>query len=699
MKYKSIICATIVLSVLFGVCGCGVKTEYINPYSEFYSIRYDTGSDADMTVDFSTLDGSLVQNIKKIDAFSPTWNFKKAGAVNYETLEQLKYLKEFKSESLRIDMAFSGGGIGESDGIKVGNVKDDNSWVNVNELNKVLSQNGVLPYFVMLGIPTFAQIDGGKLSYPDMEKYAQFCADVSSYFKEKGQRVIYETWNEPDLQSRSYWTDTMQAFIDLNIAEALALKTGDSDAFVVEQGLCWPVQYCNDYVNAIEGTYWDYYMAETQKAGNHIDAFSWHYYGDSYGRVEGCDNNKNDFSYYKQAVRNAINKDNDTYGLNTMTQHVTEYANSKAGSGKIVATGLIPNIYESIEEAYASTDISRFSWAYFVGTQDYALVNPYSWKKTPSFYIHWTLGRLPLAPAKVTAKENLSDTFGWKTGVDSHRAGVIIYNKTLNETYSILRDEYRQREMDSRNLKVKLKNVPFNAETLKVYLIDNEHVAYTTNADKPYLIMDIEKEKIKKNEVTIDIKLPGNSACYIEIGDATDSSELDTISNLESHIVRKDYYYEERADLMPYADMHENSFNTSLGMLDHETGKTAIMVTLDDMNEFGNLLLNYNVFGNLSSEQAQKAVGVRIDYHTPNGYEKSCDYYWRNYKGGFAYSGWGTGDSADSSRSFGNTTQGSYTIPLMQNSPIGWDGRIQVTYYMANAGENISATFNLSGVK
>ncbi len=699
MKYKSIICATLISALLLGASGCNLGAEYINPYSDFYSIRYDTDSNADMTIDFSSLDGTLIQNVKKIDAFSPTWNFKKAGSVNYETLEQLKYLGEFKNESLRIDMAFSGGGIGETEGIKNGVIKDDGSWINVNELNKALNKNGVLPYFVMLGIPTFAQLDGGTLSYPDIDKYKQFCADVSSYFDEKGQRVIFETWNEPDLQNRNYWKDTMQSFIDLNIAEALALKTGDPDAYVVEQGLCWPVQYCKDYVNSIGSTYWDYYMEETKKAGNHIDAFSWHYYGDSYGRVEGTNNNKDSFSYYKNAVRDAINEDNDAYNLHTMTQHVTEYANSKAGSGKIVATGLIPNIYESIEEAYASTDIARFSWAYFVGTQDYALVNPYSWKKSPSFYVHWTLGRLPLSPAKVTAKDGLDDTFGWKTGVDEHRASAIIYNKTLNETYSILRDEYRQRAKDSRTVNVKITNVPFDAETLKVYLIDNEHVSYTTSADKPYLIMDIEKEKIKENEVTIDIKLPGNSACYIEIGDSTDCSELDIVSNLDSHIVRKDYYYEERADLMPYADMHENSFNASIGMLDHDEGKTALMVTLDDMNEFGNLLLNYNVFGNTLGDNEQKAIGIRIDYHTAKGYEKSCDYYWRNYRGGFTYSDWGTGETSDVSRSFGNATNGEFTIPLMQNSPDGWDGRIQVTYYMVNAGANVSATLNLSGVK
>ena len=700
MKRKSILFT--MLASLFALSACGDMAnglEYINPYSEFYAIRYDTNSTADMTIDFSNQDGTLVQNIKKIDAFAPTWNFLSDGAVNYATLEQLKYMKEFKNESLRIDMAFGGGGIGDSDGIADGLIKDDNSWVDVNELSNALNKNGVLPYFVMLGIPRFAQEESGtQVSYPKIEEYEKFCMDVASYFKEKGQRVVFETWNEPDLNAYKYWTSGMPSFIEMNVAEAIALKKGNPDAYVVEQGLCWPVSYCKNYVPTLEGTYWDYYMRKTEELGNHIDALSWHYYGDSFGKISGCKSEKDDFSYYKAAVREAINRDNATYDLYTMTQHCTEFAHSKAGSGKLVATGLIPNVYEAIEEAYASTDISRFSWAYYVGSGDYALINPYSWKKTPSFYVHWSLGRLPLIPAQVSAKENLDETFGWKTGVDSHRASAIIYNKTLNDTYTVT-DTYRQRATDSRNVNVQIKNVPFDAKSLKVYLIDNEHVAYTTTADKPYLIMDIQEEKIKTDSVTLDLKLPGNSAFYIEIDDGQGISELDEKSNLESHIVRKDYYYEERKDYMPYADMYENAFDASLGMLNHAIGKTAVMVTLDDMNEFGNLQLEYDVYGNLTGESAQKAIGVRIDYHTENGYENACNYYWRNYRGGFAYDGWGTGENATTLRSFGNATSGTYTLPLMQNAPSGWDGRIQITYYMVDAGKNVAATFRAKGVK
>ena len=701
MKRKSIMFT--ILATMFTLSACGDSVakgvEYINPYSDYYSVRYNTDTSPDMVIDFSSRDGASIQNIKKIDMFAPTWNFVSGDTVNYATLEQLKYLPELKSESFRMDMAFGAGGLGDSKEVNKGIIKSDSSWTAVNEFVKTLNSNGTLPYFAMLGVPEFARADGGSYkSYPNMNVYEQFCSDVASYFKEKNQRVIYETWNEPDLDSYTFWTDGMQLFVDMNVAEASAFKKGNPDAYVVEGGLCWPIKFCKDYVSSLEGTLWDYYMKKTEEAGNHIDAFSWHYYGDSSGRVEGCEDESDNFSYWKNSIRAAINQDNEKYDLYTMTQHCTEFATSAYQTSELVACGLIPNIYETIDVAYASTDISRFSWACYFIDSPFSIINPYSWQKTPAFYVLWSVGRLPLAQANVTVDKGIDETFGWRTGVDEHRAGAIVYNKTLNKTYTIT-EKYIQDAKDSRDISVQLKNVPFDAKSVKVYLIDNEHVAYTTASDKPYLIMNLENEQIKDGDVTIDLKIPGNAACYIEIDDGKGISELDETSNLESHIVRKDYYYEERADLMPYADMYENSFDVSLGMLDNETGKTALMVTLDNMSEFNALQLEYDIFGNFTGENDNKAIGVRVDYHTESGYVNSCDYYWRNYKNGFSYNGWGTGNKANTARSFSNEENGTYTIPLMQNAPDGWNGRVQLTYYMVNAGKNVSAVFSASGVK
>lgn len=695
-KLVSVVCMGV---LAFSGCSSGTTTtEWINPYSDTYAVRYDTESTADLTVDFSKRDGSLSQNVKKIDMFSPTWNFLKGSGLDYGSLDSLKYMREFKSESMRVDMMFGNGGIGNNSYTNQGLVGTDNAWHKVNTLTDALEKGGALPYYIMVGIPGYAQADGGNAkSYPDMEKYTEFCRNTAAYFKNSGQRIIYETWNEPDLNATSYWTSGMPLFIDTSVAAAKAYKEGDPDAYVAELGLCWPVTFCKDDVPSLGGTLWDYYMQKSAEAKNHIDAFTWHYYGNSTCDMEGIKKTSENFSYYKDAVRASINKDNDKYDLYTMTQHCTEFSPAATGSGIVVQTGIIPKLYKSIDYVLDTTDISRFSWASYLMSEFY-LINPYSWEKSPVFYVLWSFGRLPLSPATVTAESGVEETFGWMTGIDSKRASAIIYNKTLNPSYSVSTSQYIQRAEDSRSISVKLTGVPFTAKNAKIYLIDNEHVSHNTEDAEPYLVMDLDENKIKNGDVVIDLKIPGNAAMYIELDDGDGQCETDYVNELKQHIVRKDYYYEERADLMPYSDIHENSFEVSLGMLGHKTGKTAINVTLDDMKSFEKLAFDYNIYGDMTGAGTNKGLGVRVDYHTANGYTTSANYYWRNYRGDFTYSGWGTGVECSNGTSFGSALDGHYEIELMENSPLDWDGRIMVTYYMVDCGENASAVIQTKGI-
>jgi hypothetical protein len=293
---------------------------------------------------------------------------------------------------------FGGGGLGQDDKINQG-VLNDSSMSKINEFISGLDNSGVLPYFCMLGIPTYAQSSSGtNLSTPDSDTYKQFCSDISSYFKTNNQRVIYETWNEPDLNSTSYWTDGMPSFIDTSILAAQGYKQGNPDATVIELGLCWPVAFCSDNVSSIGMTLWDYYMQKTKASGNSIDGISWHYYGDSSSKMEGCADETDNFSYYKNAVRAAINRDNEEYDLSTLTQNLTEYHPSATGSGLLLQTGIIPNLYSAIDTGLATTDVSRISWNSFL-TEEFGLIDPYSWQKRPVFYVMWSYGRLPVEKA------------------------------------------------------------------------------------------------------------------------------------------------------------------------------------------------------------------------------------------------------------------------------------------------------------
>lgn len=281
--------------ILMATCSCENKTEQTINNDEFYKIFYDTSTTPDVEIDFSKKDATAIQNVKKIDMFSPTWDFLSGNSVNYASLDSLKAMKEFKSESLRVDMMFGLGGIGTNDLTQAGIVNSDAAWYKVNALADALKNNAnSLPYLIMVGIPSVAQNNGSYKGYPNLEKYSKFCEDVAKYFKDTKRRVIYETWNEPDLDATSYWTSGMPLFIDTSIAATKAYKKGNPDAYVAELGLCWPVTFCNDNVTSLNGTLWDYYMKKTKEANNSIDAFTWHYYGDSNANMEGCNKHQED---------------------------------------------------------------------------------------------------------------------------------------------------------------------------------------------------------------------------------------------------------------------------------------------------------------------------------------------------------------------------------------------------------------------
>ena len=112
-----------------------------------------------ITVDFSAKTGVEVQNIKKIDMFSPTWEFcgTGPGMVNYESVEQLKLLDDLQSERFRIDLMMGNGGIGSLIGANGNNGKTDKEFGAVYEIAKVLQDNNSSSMFVLCDVPPYAQ--------------------------------------------------------------------------------------------------------------------------------------------------------------------------------------------------------------------------------------------------------------------------------------------------------------------------------------------------------------------------------------------------------------------------------------------------------------------------------------------------------------------------------------------------------------
>ena len=673
--------------------GCSGGESNVSDY-----VSFDAAKNT-IEVDFGKKDGTGVQNIKKYDMFTPTWTMTSGDTANYGAIDQFKSIDPIKAEAYRVDLMLGMGGMGAftANSSELSG-KTEEEWSITDAVVDGLTENGVIPYIVMVGIPQYAWGDKGSWrSTPDMAKYKEFVTNAATYLTNRGKRIIYETWNEPDLGGDgTFWTDSMNDLVDVNILQAKTIKEVNPDAEVAELGLCWPVTF-------IETGYWDYYMQRVREENHTIDAFSWHFYASHGGEFESSSHRDGGFTKWKSVIREAIAKGQKINpSMQTMQQHLTEFSPADAGDELIDQVGIVPSFYETIKLGLQATDISRISWNSYL-TDDYGMIHPYSYQRRPVYYVLWSFGRLPVDKASVTISEAVAEDFGTMSGVDSRRAGVVVYNRHKLDGYG---EKYvdQLKKLDAENTKsvtLKLKNVPFEAETCKIYLIDNEHVAYTATQDTPYLVFDRDSfaDKLNENgEAEITLNIPGNASMYVEIGDESGTYELDDEKKLADTIVRKDYFYVDRGDDKPYAYMHENSLSAYVSMANEAKGSGTMCVTMDGLENTENLNVSYETWGGeVDNTEKDVGIGFRIDYRKHDGkYANSTFYYIRNYKNEIPVSSFGTGLGAENFVSIGEELSGNFLVNLKENAPQDWDGRIQITYQIANAGKGITSKFIIS---
>lgn len=186
------------------------------------------------------------------------------------------------------------------------------------------------------------------------------------------------------------------------------------------------------------------------------------------------------------------------------------------------------------------------------------------------------------------------------------------------------------------------------------------------------------------------MKLLPNSAYYIEVNDESGKSEVENYVKV-GEIVRKDYWYPQRADNAPYSDMHENSFTAYVGMVQNKTGKSAMAATVEGLENKEKLTVNYETWGNLTKTNTS-ALGVKIEYQRADGtYSDSTFYTISNFNYNLV-TPFGSKKQADYIVNMGGKN-GSYEINLKKNAPSDWTGRIILTYQIQDAGEGATAKF------
>ena len=638
-------------------------------------------------VNFGVKDGLAVQNLKKFDNFTSTWAWvgTQTGTTDPNTLKMVPALSEIKAENLRFDLFMGYTGLGYEIGRGPDkNATTDAEFAQTMQLVDKLTENNVVPYVEYFAAPEYCGANWKKVD--DYEKWEELCRNIAAYFKAKDIRLAaHEVWNEPDFNG-SFFSGDWVDYIDTYIAATKGIRSANPDAVVVGMSAALIQELCNDkttvkedgektaFQRFIERTY-DEYMP---------DAVSWHYYGRE-GQISGRADEYENFSSYLGAIRSSLQGYQDgTHAdlaegvsypkLETMQQHLNEFNIFQPSVDAIYQTvEMLPGMFYAFDELLAATDVTRVSWAALVGEKNgklsYDLIDGQSYQRYPAYHALWMYAHLPVDRVAVDlGNENL----GTMAGVDAHRAGLIVYNKSGVE----------------QEVSVKLTGLPFEKGNLDVYLVDDEHYSYTTQ-NAPLLVR--QRENITADGTEVRMTLKPNAAYYVEMNDVSGKSDTDELVRL-GKIVRRDYWYPERGDNLPYADPHENSMTAHVGMVNNAEGKSAMSVTLDGMQQYGGMKVNYETWGNPVRSDGS-VIGLRVDYRKQDGSWQAGNLY---TVGDFNFdlvTPFGSKSAAKGVVSMGGMN-GQYEISFA-DAPADWDGRIAVTYMIKDAGAGATAKFIL----
>lgn len=607
------------------------------------------------------------------------------GTTDPNTLKMVPALSEIKAENLRFDLFMGYTGLGYEIGRGPDkNATTDAEFAQTMQLVDKLTENNVVPYVEYFAAPEYCGANWKKVD--DYEKWEELCRNIAAYFKAKDIRLAaHEVWNEPDFNG-SFFSGDWVDYIDTYIAATKGIRSANPDAVVVGMSAALIQELCNDkttvkedgektaFQRFIERTY-DEYMP---------DAVSWHYYGRE-GQISGRADEYENFSSYLGAIRSSLQGYQDgTHAdlaegvsypkLETMQQHLNEFNIFQPSVDAIYQTvEMLPGMFYAFDELLAATDVTRVSWAALVGEKNgklsYDLIDGQSYQRYPAYHALWMYAHLPVDRVAVDlGNENL----GTMAGVDAHRAGLIVYNKSGVE----------------QEVSVKLTGLPFEKGNLDVYLVDDEHYSYTTQ-NAPLLVR--QRENITADGTEVRMTLKPNAAYYVEMNDVSGKSDTDEFVRL-GKIVRRDYWYPERGDNLPYADLHENSMTAHVGMVNNAEGKSAMSVMLDGMQQYGGMKVNYETWGNPVRSDGS-VIGLRVDYRKQDGSWQAGNLY---TVGDFNFdlvTPFGSKSVAKGVVSMGGMN-GQYEISFA-DAPADWDGRIAVTYMIKDAGAGATAKFIL----
>jgi len=635
-----------------------------NPYlpdDEPHYNALDLTADNAVYVDFSS-PSRKIPWLKKFSQFSPTWTWQNlygpAGSFNNTSLSSLPSVMALQPESMRIDLFMGYGGIG----YRLTNGGKDSEFVMPDLIARRLVEHRINPYYVYFASTQYTG-NGGDWKKPpsDMGKWQELCRNIAGYFLKNGIRLSgHEIWNEPDFGT-VFYTGTWNAYIQMYLHGVAGIREANPDALVGGASAAYIGQMVsNGNMKKL--------LDAIREDSAPLDFISWHYYGKN-GSLSNFD------ASYLFPIRQALSADP---AWDTVQQHLNEFNVIQPGDPTYSDSLMVKHVYRAIERLVRATDVTQVFWACTFNERSeseqasgFSLISYDTRERFPAYRALWTYARLPVD--RVDATEKMAD-IETLAGCDGQRAGLVIYNVGNAE----------------RQVKVLLDRIPFRKADVTVYAISDALKPSDPATDPPRILR--KETGVSTQGLKLDLDIQVNGSVYIEISNGTGRAEFETEQAGPGTIVRKDYWYPDRGDNHPCADMHERSRSAWVGMGSESRGAAACGVLLDGCKDADPLHIDFTTTG-VASPSAAKALGIRIEYGVGDEFRNSVLYALAGQEGNPVLP-WGTKAPASIVYRIAER-EGCLVLDLQKHAPTGWTGRIRLTYLIQDGAAGSQAKFIL----
>ncbi len=601
-----------------------------------------TESDTDtVTVDFGNKRGTPL--VKKFGFFE-------SALVPLDRTERdFGLAEDLLSESFRLEL-----GMGKSDceldDVVTGTA--DNLQYNFEEIDKmakVISEY-MLPYWAYTYTPYPLQPNRGapdafKDQPSDLEAWKDVLTTMAKHFKDEGIRIAYqEIGNEPDCFD-VFYKGTWDDYLELYKYGATGLREGDPDAVVGGPSTAWVMDPGDRYTRFLK------YVHDNDLP---LDFFSMHTYGA-------------DYMNRLRFVRDALVGE----GVNFMTTgiHINEFntENDWVAGGPCDQYSAASKMFSAFSDLIEENDVEVVSWAQFLesGWDALGVVDMDGYKKA-SYNAFQIWSRMPVDRCSLTA-----NVVSGMASTDEHRSSAVIWNPSRDKELTV----------DFSNI------VPENC-TLDIYRIDSENCSYGDGSGED--LVPVETIRMTGQAYSWTGTIPAEGVLYFEFNDNSGISELDEVTLGDSSIIRQYHYYFTRGQ-SNYAYFDERTWTARLGMGSLDFTDSTVGVLAENLPN--TLVCTFDIQGNPQYKDWNSLLGIRFDFETDQGYEKSVLFHGGIYdKNRDSIPKWASGAQPTD---VVEVDLENFVIDLEKYAPENWNGRTIITYEMQNAGAGSACKIQL----